>query len=189
MCMIKGKSKYNGQFKIGDKFGKWMIVDENPVFNSWTTTKEYVILVECECGTKKHVSCRNLKNGISWGCDCVRRNENSFHWKGFGEIPKTYLSQIKESAIKRDIEISITDEYIWNLFLKQNRKCALSGLEIEFGSYRRNSTTSSLDRIDSTMGYVEGNVQWVHKDINLMKNILNVEKFKKLCKMVTDYGN
>ena len=29
--------------------------------------------------------------------------------------------------------------------------------------------TASLDRIDSTKGYVRGNIQWVHKDINWFK--------------------
>ena len=33
-----------------------------------------------------------------------------------------------------------------------------------------NNDSISLDRIDSSKGYEENNVQWVHKDINLMKN-------------------
>jgi len=82
-----------------------------------------------------------------------------------------------------------------NLFIKQNKKCALTGLDIKFGvrndkiTGTYEETTASLDRIDSSKGYVKGNIQWVHKDINIMKNDFNVDKFKKLCKMVISYGN
>ena len=45
--------------------------------------------------------------------------------------------------------------------------------------------TASLDRIDSNLGYVKGNVQWVHKHINVMKNIFNQDMFIFLCNQVT----
>ena len=46
--------------------------------------------------------------------------------------------------------------------------------------------TASLDRIDSSKGYVKGNVQWVHKDINKMKTDFEQSIFIKLCKSVAD---
>lgn len=89
--------------------------------------------------------------------------------------------------------------YLWKLFLKQNGKCALSGLGISFGGLigeKRSSTTASLDRINSTKGYIKGNVQWVHKHINKMKwdfdqnyflSLIeyihkNIVRIKKICK-------
>mgnify|MGYP007044016634 CR=1 FL=1 len=45
--------------------------------------------------------------------------------------------------------------------------------------------TASLDRIDSSKGYIEGNVQWVHKDINWMKQDFNEEYFIFLCSEIT----
>lgn len=46
--------------------------------------------------------------------------------------------------------------------------------------------TASLDRIDSSKGYVEGNVHWVHKDINIMKWDFPLETFIKMCKFVAE---
>jgi len=49
--------------------------------------------------------------------------------------------------------------------------------------------TASLDRIDSSKGYVKGNLQWVHKDINMMKNHYNQKYFIEICKKVATNAN
>jgi len=193
--MKKGISKYNGKFRLGEIFGNWIITDPNTIFCE--DRKEYCVKVKCNCDrkTERYVSCRKLKAGISWGCDCVRRKSNSHFWKGVGDIPGRYLNRMKNNAKMGGIEVSVNDEYLWKLFKRQNGKCALTGLEIYFGGRnsekeeKKDDTTASLDRIDSNRGYVKGNVWWVHKDINIMKNDFSVEKFKELCKMVISYGN
>lgn len=78
---------------------------------------------------------------------------------------------------------------MWRLFLKQERKCALTDLLLTFEKQKRGEKTASLDRIDSSKGYVNGNVQWVHKDINWMKNRFSQERFIEMCKLVAKkYG-
>jgi hypothetical protein len=47
--------------------------------------------------------------------------------------------------------------------------------------------TASLDRIDSSLGYVRGNVQWLHKDVNWMKNTLDQDRFIELCKAIVNH--
>ena len=44
--------------------------------------------------------------------------------------------------------------------------------------------TVSLDRIDSTLGYIDGNVTFCRTDINWMKGILAKQDFIDLCKKV-----
>lgn len=61
--------------------------------------------------------------------------------------------------------------------------CNLTGLKLEFKTLKKQ--TASLDRIDSTKGYVEGNVQWIHKDINLMKNRLPQDYFISMCDLIS----
>ncbi len=43
----------------------------------------------------------------------------------------------------------------------------------------------SLDRIDNLKGYIEGNVQWVHKRVNVMRNVLSIEEFLSWCEKIT----
>ena len=40
--------------------------------------------------------------------------------------------------------------------------------------------------IDSTKGYIVGNIQWVHKDINIMKNDLDLDSFIYYCRLVNE---
>jgi hypothetical protein len=49
--------------------------------------------------------------------------------------------------------------------------------------------TASLDRVDSVTGYIPSNVQWVHKDINLMKNRFGQAYFRELCRRVSGLGD
>jgi len=108
-------------------------------------------------------------------------------WTGFGEINNTKFSTIKRNAKERKIHFNLKIEQIWDLFLKQNRRCSLSGIELTFSSaYKKFNGTASLDRIDSFGDYVIDNVQWVHKDLNKMKGKLHDKKFFELCKLVAE---
>jgi hypothetical protein len=114
----------------------------------------------------------------------------SIKWTGYEDIPGTYWRQIIDNARSRDTPITITIEQAWEVFVRQNGKCTLSGLPLTFhstsedGRYRSTHGTASIDRIDNSKGYDLGNIQWVHKDINIMKKDHSQEYFIELCKKV-----
>ena len=167
----------------GKKIGRWTVTSEFVKKNKKTVHW----LCVCDCGNKKYVWTVSLRNGDSLSCGCLRKEINKDRFfKGFGDIGKTYFTSIVRGANDRNFELNITIEYIWELFLKQNKKCALSGVDLLFN----NSSllqTASLDRIDSSKGYIEGNVQWVHKNINFMKQEQSDEDFIEWCNKVSDY--
>jgi hypothetical protein len=103
------------------------------------------------------------------------------------EISQYYWNQLNQSAAKRDLDFKITVEYVWRIFQRQKGRCALSGLRIKQITSRsrlHTDNSASLDRIDPKKGYVPGNVQWVHKDINKMKQDFDEEHFVHLCSLV-----
>lgn len=147
---------------------------------------------KCDCGTITKVSTRHLnrKKNVIRSCGCLHKVSGVDHrdWKGHGEISGSWWIQrvMRTHDLRPKIEISITIEDAWDLFLKQDRKCSLTGVDLiisikPFG-------TASIDRIDSSKGYVLGNVQWVHKDINYMKRHLTQEYFIDLCTKVAKYN-
>jgi len=110
---------------------------------------------------------------------------------GISEITGGYWKSIKHGAKRRKIEFSLAKEYIWELFLQQNRRCALSGISIQFKAIgkKRNTQTASLDRIDSSKGYIKGNVQWIDKRIQRMKWQYSQIEFIYLCSKITEHRN
>lgn len=140
----------------------------------------------CSCGGEKVVRSTELLNGDTKSCGCLR---HVGPFKGYGEIPKSVYTNIKNwSARSRDIHFDVTIEYLWELFLLQDRKCVYTGCTLNFGRSKNDiSKTASLDRIDSSKGYIKGNVVWCHKLINVLKMDLSTESFYKLCKSVNEY--
>lgn len=149
---------------------------------------------KCECGNIKYLTKDNFLRNKSCGCKKTESQSKSLRQKlnrgGFGEIYATHWNGLIKNAKSRNLEFTISAEYAWNLFLSQNRKCFLTGIELMFAKKCwSKETTASLDRIDSTKGYIEGNVQWVHKNINMMKQEYSVEKFLDWCKLVVKHNN
>ena len=172
---------------IGQKFGDWEVISEQvEKYQRW-----YKFHVRCKCGNENFILANTLRRGNS---TCCRDCGNSKHYKGIGNLSSTFFSRILEGARARNIEVSITMEYILELLEKQEYKCALSGIHLimskTFSKDRTNqasSTTASLDRIDSSKGYIPGNVQWVHKDVNLMKNKFDNQYFINMCKNINQW--
>ena len=134
----------------------------------------------------------NIKHNKTQNCiQCVSKNTTgikSKNRKGYQLISGHIWSKIKKTAKIRGHEFNINIKYIYDLFETQNRKCALTDLPLYFAQNHHETksrlTTASLDRIDSLKGYIEGNVWWIHKDINWMKQDYTREEFINYCKMV-----
>lgn len=98
--------------------------------------------------------------------------------------PRYYHEHTKHSARRRKIEFNISKEFIMNLLDKQNNTCVLSGLDIHLSN-----RTASLDRIDSSKGYTEDNVQWVHKIVNFMKQKMSNQELIDMCKRIVLFNS
>lgn len=81
----------------------------------------------------------------------------------------------------KELEISIAD--LLALWEKQQGLCAYTNAPMTISS--NSLFTVSLDRRDSTIGYVRDNVQLVCASINTMKHNYSEEDFLMLCRMVT----
>ena len=170
----------------GQKFGKLEVLSFHHVDNGSACW-----LCKCECGNEKAIIRADFlkKSATNCGCD-TSEILHRIHFKGFGEISLSCFNFYKIGAVRRNLPFEITIEYIWDLFLKQNRLCALTGALLKFGSRRRKrpvEQTASLDRIDSNKGYIEGNLWWIHKDINWLKNNWPLQEFLDLCAKITDF--
>lgn len=172
---------------LGQKFGDFEVIGKYGSDGS-----KFLWICKCKCGNLVKSSSSVLKNGKRKMCKTchlikVHKAASESNWKGCGDISNTKIRSIAYGAKSRGIKYEVTSEYLWGLFLKQDRKCSLTGVDLYFKSRGVNGKAgiASLDRIDSKKGYIEGNVQWVHKEVNLMKRSLSQETFIKICHMVS----
>ncbi len=184
-CLMKKK------IEIGNKFGKLLAIEE--VEKRKSGGIRYKCL--CDCGNTHEAFATHLRRGLITHCGCSKlKGANHHQWTGVGEISSAFwYDHIVRSAngsklnnkTRKPKELNITIEYAWDIFISQERRCALSGLELAFPKVSKDKNwTASLDRIDSSKGYVEGNVQWVHKDVNIMKNKFDNQYFINMCKKI-----
>ena len=180
---------------VGKTFG-YLIVTKMAQTNKSGKLHEWRAICKCNNCGKENLDIRPqaLLRKQTTSCGC-RRDQygkitggNNVNFTGYEGINGKYWGTIKRRAEKRGYSLDVEIESMWDLYVQQERKCKLSGLPIGFAISNRKSseTTASLDRIDSMKGYVEGNVQWVHKNINIMKNVYSQEYFISLCKLITE---
>lgn len=177
-----GRQKSNIQ---NQRFGSLMVITET----QGNDKKHPAWLCLCDCGNEYITCATPLLRGERINCpECSNKRMSNLMWRGYEEISGHFWGQIKCGAKIRNMDFQITREQVWNKFLKQNRKCALTGIELFFDRTDNTKITASLDRIDSSIGYLESNVQWVHKVINRMKSNMSDATFACWCKKVTDHS-
>ena len=100
------------------------------------------------------------------------------------------FKDIQYKAKSRNLIFNLSIEFLNDLYKKQKGKCAISGIEIEFenGNYYP-INPCSLDRIDSSIGYIEYNVQWVDRKINYMKHQSPNDDFIEICKKISKFNS
>lgn len=159
------------------------------------------VLVRCICGLEFSKSLSDMlyheKNNYSNRCyNCFianRRKSGKFlqwHW----------YNNVIQNAKNRNMALEIDIEYCENLWEEQGGMCALSGVPITppvrtsckslitGKKTTRYEGDASLDRIDSYKGYIEGNVQWVHKSVNRMKMNMTDEELINWCTKISNHS-
>lgn len=116
---------------------------------------------------------------------CSNKITDNCHRGFYEEIRTSWIEKSKTGAQFRNLNWELSAEYIWQLYLSQDKKCSLSGKSIGWAKEGQ-IHTASIDRIDSSEGYIIGNVQLVHKDINFMKQQYSQEYFIEMCKLVAN---
>lgn len=186
----------------GMVFNSWVIIDDTPIKKN-KNYRNRSFLVECKCGKQDIVFISALRTGASKMCrscsskQCMTDNFKAT-WKSkvCGELGGTLYCSIKNRAKHRGIFFDLSKEFLWQLLVDQNFKCALSGLDIHLSTKLNSSgtnpdykeITASLDRIDSSKSYTKDNVQWIHKDINKMKNAFNQDYFIEICSRIVKHN-
>jgi hypothetical protein len=87
----------------------------------------------------------------------------------------------------RNFNITLDDLLTqWN---KQDGICPYTGVKLIHPIRIKNETLiymASLDRIDSNIGYMKGNIQFISASANMAKNNMTHEQMIEFCKLITN---
>lgn len=160
---------------VGKRFGLLTVIALGSQLHNPSGGTDWTWDCVCDCGSRLSVRGKNLRSNQQKSCGCSRRQGTN---NKSGELTQTIWGKILRCAQRNEHAVEIIRDEAWDLFLKQSRCCALTNILLILGQ------NASLDRRDSSYGYVSGNVQWVHKDVNIMKNVWSQDYFIFMCHKV-----
>lgn len=186
-CLRKKLNAIHYKDWEGKRFDRCVVIKQLPSVNNQT-----LFLCKCDCGnlfektrfylqTRKNMHCGNHHNRAD--------HSKKSKFEPYEDIKSEYMKTYKYNADGRRLSFNLTAQQIWDLYLKQDRKCALSGVPISFKKDPIHGKTASLDRIDSSKGYELDNVQLVHKKVNLAKWDTPENEFFEMIKNIYHYKN
>lgn len=170
---VKLKCANSGKYFWKDKSEYTRRIKANPNHKFYKSVKDAAL-----GAGEKHYSHLKSYTGVvsnNFKNACDNRKDELSPFKYF--IRQAKLRAKSKARFKT---YNITLEYLKDLWETQDGKCAISGVKMELPatlSQSRNSPfCASLDRIDSEVGYMQGNVQFVTQFCNLGKRDFETEK-------------
>lgn len=190
------KTEYGSKILYGGKSCpnckiNWDGIEENLLnkkFNSFTVIKLVVNRIlpnglrrvewkcQCECGEYKNIRETRLKSGKFISCNGCHSKES---------ISSQFFCRMRNGAKQRNIEFNITAKEMYEILENQDFKCVFTGEQLFVSE--KSIGNASLDRKNSNIGYTKDNCQWIHKNINIIKNSFSNEQFLSMCKQVYEY--
>lgn len=98
--------------------------------------------------------------------------------KNLSTFLRDRFNRLKLRCAKNKINCNIDENYLKFIFERQNGKCFYSDILINWSSPKNRKDSLSIDRIDSTKGYVKGNVVLTTRRINAMKLDATLDEMK-----------
>ncbi len=102
------------------------------------------------------------------------------------EVRKQIRGQLIEArrrAKKKAHKFNIDENYIYFLYVRNNARCAMTRLKFSNNtapSWCRRPRVFSIDRINSALGYIRGNVQLVIYQVNTAQNEWGTTSFDQM---------
>ena len=181
-----GDASHKQSIKVGHTFGKLTV---KSIYRD-SKNRRYMTVCECSCGvTKPNVSFRNLQRGSATHCGCSTDYSNMGLPSGESAL-NTLIGSYKHNADTRKLVFSLSKEECVHLFQGDCYFCGLPPSEIHHRvGQKGNYIYSGIDRIDSTKGYVVGNVASCCTACNYLKSNRTNANFINHVKRIANHLN
>lgn len=83
----------------------------------------------------------------------------------------------KQRAVQLKLDFDLTAEYLESIW---TGKCPVLGIELDLNVERESEEAVELDRFIPSKGYTKGNVTWISRKANRIKNNTSIGELEKL---------
>lgn len=161
----------------GLRFGRLLVLRRAPTVDKRT---RWVCL--CDCGTIKAVLAYNIKHPdakrriFSCGCQGRENRRRAATTHGLSKTAEMRMFyEAKKRAKQKGLEFNIAHTDI-----EIPAACPLLGIPLFVIGDVQTANSPALDRINSSKGYVKGNIQVISTKANTMKHDATFEEFEKV---------
>ena len=144
------------------------------------------------CGVEKPLS-EFYKKGAGCTARCITCTKEKYKTEEYRSYQRNYqkenttieqamLNRSKSRAKRKGFEHNITLEDI-----QIPDKCPLLGIQLSKGSVSVQESSPTLDRIDSSKGYIKGNVWVISYKANTIKSNATPEELLTIATRLTDF--
>lgn len=163
---------------IGTRFGLWTVIGAGTMRRKWVR----YLLVRCECGIEREVYRGDLRGGKSSGC---RRCTHDDGRDGLHVL----FDHVRGEAGKRGLSWTLSEPTFRALVTANCFYCDAppDGRKIDRGDRRSRRTTVpalGIDRMDSAVGYEDGNCVPCCRRCNFAKGRLLPHEYVEHCRRV-----
>lgn len=170
----------------GERFGSLVFTGKKQISGEGRS-RRWLGEFLCDCGNTSfiRIDCVKCGNNRSCGCKSPNRNYKQKRQTLANDYPfYVLLTLFRKNSKKRNLSFDLTIEDLKSQYSRQNGKCFYTHKPLTLPeNFLRifDPTVASIDRIDSTIGYLPQNIQFTTKMINIMKQTLSHQEFIQLC--------
>lgn len=175
----------------GQQFGQLLAIAPTAKRNH---NKTIMWLCKClSCGQETTVSSTKLKAGEIKSCGCQETIKSARSLPGESGF-NTLFSHYKQSARSRNISFELTIGEFRSLVSGYCNYCEISPSRVTYGSQGAKREygkfiSNGIDRVDSSLGYIESNCVTCCKTCNIAKSDLTTREFLAWIKRAYNFTN
>jgi hypothetical protein len=166
--------------KTGIRYGRLLVKGiQGTIETGSSRRKQYAWLCVCDCGTEAVIRGHQLTTGRTKSCGCLQRDSSAKTNYKHGKtrtVEYVLLMAAKTRAKAAGLAFNISLE---DIIIPE--RCPLLGVKLNVGGNHR-FTPPSLDRVDPSKGYVQGNIWVVSTRANTIKNDATLEELEMITK-------
>jgi hypothetical protein len=169
-------------YSINEKIGKLTIKS----FYRDEKNRRWMAECECDCGNTKEASIRNLQRGATTHCGCSPTHHNRGKPEGVS-IRNSLISSYRGGAKAKNLEFTLTEEDCISLFEGECYFCGAPPAPRKRKGLKGEYKANGIDRIDSTKGYTQDNVNSCCTDCNMLKSNKTNEEFMNHIRAIVEH--